>query len=354
MERRRRMKFIHISDLHLGAQPDAGAVRDRPGELWDALRKIVNICEKERTDLLLIAGDLFHRQPLKGELREADYIFSCLSHTRVVLMAGNHDYIRADSYYRTFRWSDNVYTLFGRDPEYVDFPDLGTAVYGCSYYSREIREPVYDGLYAGHVEPIEILLAHGGDEKHIPMDRDLLRRSGFAYIALGHIHKPQAVLKNRAVYSGALEPVDCNDTGPHGYVSGDISERHVRVMWIPSASREYIHKEVRVDESDTNGSVRKKIEKLICENGKNNIYKLVLKGYRDADISFDTEHMYELGNIVEVTDRTGPVYDFDKLAAENENGLIARYIARFRELEPDETAYQALCEGVSALIENKR
>ena len=71
------MRFIHIADVHLGAEPDAGEAysRQRPRELWDTLEHVINICEKEQTDLLLIAGDLFHRQPLMRELKELDYLF---------------------------------------------------------------------------------------------------------------------------------------------------------------------------------------------------------------------------------------------------------------------------------------
>lgn len=35
-----------------------------------------------------------------------------------------------------------------------------------------------------------ILLAHGGDSSHIPINQEKLRQAGFDYIALGHIHKP--------------------------------------------------------------------------------------------------------------------------------------------------------------------
>jgi DNA repair exonuclease SbcCD nuclease subunit len=36
------------------------------------------VCEKEKTDLLLIAGDLFNGQPLLRELKEADYLLGNL------------------------------------------------------------------------------------------------------------------------------------------------------------------------------------------------------------------------------------------------------------------------------------
>ena len=115
------MRFIHIADVHLGAQPDAGPLysENRGRELWDTFEYVLGVCEDERTDLLLIAGDLFHRQPLLRELKEVDYLFSRLSHTKVVLIAGNHDYIRRDSYYRTFEWSGNVYPLFGNVMEAI-------------------------------------------------------------------------------------------------------------------------------------------------------------------------------------------------------------------------------------------
>ena len=168
-----KMKFIHIADVHLGAQPDSGPLYSggRSRELWETFERVIRVCEDEQADLLLIAGDLFHRQPLVRELREVDYFFSELTHTKVVLIAGNHDYIGANSNYRTFRWRENVFPLFGEKPQYVDFPELKTAVYGLSYHSREISRPLYDGFTAAGAEPFEILLAHGGDEKHIPFDR---------------------------------------------------------------------------------------------------------------------------------------------------------------------------------------
>ena len=95
------MKFIHIADVHLGAQPEAAVYSQSRGrELWESFEKILGVCEDERTDLLLIAGDLFHRQPLVRELKEVNYLFSELTATKVVLIAGNHDHLQKDSNYR--------------------------------------------------------------------------------------------------------------------------------------------------------------------------------------------------------------------------------------------------------------
>nr|WP_294492398.1 exonuclease SbcCD subunit D [uncultured Mediterraneibacter sp.] len=346
------MKFIHIADVHLGAEPDAGPLysKIRPQELWSSLESVVKTCEEEQIDLLLIAGDLFHRQPLMRELKEADAIFAELTHTKVVLIAGNHDYVRKDSNYRTFKWNGNVYPLLEKTMEYVDFPEFETAVYGMSYHSREIRENVCAGVRACGAKPIEILLAHGGDERHIPLDVRDLERSGFDYVALGHIHKPQAVIRDQIVYAGALEPIDRNDTGPHGYVKGEITSRGVHTVWIPCAKRAYIHLEVHVDEKETNGSVRAGIREQIRERGSENIYKIILRGKRDADIVFDAARLTEGENITEIVDETSPAYDFDRLYEENKDTILGKYIGRFRGCREGSVEYRALCEGVDALL----
>lgn len=350
------MRFIHIADVHLGARPDAGPLysEGRARELWETFEHVLGVCEEERTDLLLIAGDLFHRQPLVRELKEADYLFSELTHTKVVLIAGNHDYIGKNSNYRTFRWSENVYPLFGETMQYADFPELDTAVYGLSYHSREITEPLYDHVRAAGVRRHEILLAHGGDDRHIPFDRRKLEESGFDYIALGHIHKPQVLERDRIIYAGTPEPADRNDTGPHGYVKGEITGQGVRTEWVPCASREYIHLPVEVGTEDTTGSVARHIWKLTDEHGNQNIYKIVLKGKRDPEVRFDVSRMAGGRNILEIVDETSPAYDFERLYAEHGDTILGRYIGRFRGCREGSTEYEALCEGVEALLESRR
>lgn len=51
----------------------------------------------------------------------------------------------------------------------VKDPRLDVYVYGLSYYDREIKEGLYDKAVPIQEEGIHILLAHGGDEKHIPL-----------------------------------------------------------------------------------------------------------------------------------------------------------------------------------------
>lgn len=350
------MKFIHIADLHLGAEPEglkAGS-KNRGEELWDALEQIVKICEWEEADLLLIAGDLFHRQPLMRELREVNFLFSKLTKTQVVLIAGNHDYLKPDSFYHTFAWKENVHPLLNGHMGGVEFRELETNVYGLSYHRREIMEGLYDRMFAPRKQKYEILLAHGGDETHIPFKKETLLNLGYDYVALGHIHKPQVLVENKVIYAGALEPTDKNDTGMHGYVRGEITEQGVRAEFVPCAKRQYIHTVVPVEEGMTGGALKQWIRAYVEEHGIEHMYKFILRGFRDTDIQFDLEHLKSFGNVFEIVDETNPAYDFEKLLQTNPNNLLGRYIGSLKDYAPGSVEYQALYLGVQALMETKR
>ena len=84
------MRFIHLADVHLGAVPDRGCPWSsrREEEIWETFRRVIAGIRENPVDLLFIAGDLFHRQPLLRELKEVNNLFSTIPDTRVYLMAG--------------------------------------------------------------------------------------------------------------------------------------------------------------------------------------------------------------------------------------------------------------------------
>lgn len=347
------MRFFHVADIHLGASPDEGFPwgKKRKEEIWESFRRLIARAEEEKIDLLLIAGDLFHRQPLLRELKEVNYLFSTLTRTKVVFIVGNHDYWKKGSFYEGFSWCRNVVCLGSAACQRVVFSDLHTAVYGLSYHSREIREPLYDGLNPERDGRFSILLAHGGDEKHIPMDRRKLLASGFDYIALGHIHKPQILEKDRMAYAGALEPLDKNDCGPHGFLSGEYADGKLRISFVPWALRDYRVLEIETGRETTDFSLEEEISRRIQENGRENIYRIRLYGFRDTDIVFQTERYRRLGNLVEIVDDTEPAYDFEKLRECHAEDVIGCFIDKLYRPDMDEIQKKALSYGVQALLE---
>ena len=166
------MKFIHTGDIHWGMFPDSDKPwsRDRAQAIKESFEEIIRLAREKDVDFLLIAGDLFHRQPLARDLKEVNYLFSTIPSVRVVLIAGNHDRSQANSALRSFTRCSNVTFLMNRELESVIFKDCNTEIYGFSYYSAEISEPVLDELEIADNGRIQILLAHGGDNSHVPMN----------------------------------------------------------------------------------------------------------------------------------------------------------------------------------------
>lgn len=315
---------------------------------------MLEVCETKHVEMLLIAGDLFHRQPLRRELKELDYLFAKLSMTQVVIIAGNHDYLKADSYYRTFQWSKNVHMILDREITCVEFPAYSLAVYGMSYDAKQITEECYRDAVAQRRQPYEILLAHGGDDSHIPVKKENLLGLGYDYIAMGHIHKPQVICPDKIAYAGALEPIDKNDTGAHGYIYGEITTKGCRIKFVPFACRSYIHQKIEVNPSMTEHELKETVAKVIDEKGKENIYKIILDGLRDPDISYDADTLDPYGNVIEVTDQTRPAYRFDRLKETNKGNILGVFITEMEQYPQDSLEYQALCEGVRALMETRR
>lgn len=346
------MRFIHIADVHLGAVPDSGcpwsAYREK--EIWETFRKVIELAGNEKTDLLLIAGDFFHRQPLVREVREVNYLFSTIPDTQVVWMAGNHDYMKKDSAYRKIQWNDNVHGFFSQEPDVIYLPDCKTWIYGFSYEQREIRENLYHGIRPNGKPGYHILLAHGGDEKHIPIKPE--DGAAFDYAALGHIHKQGILIPNQMAYAGALEPLDRNHEGKHGLIKGEIRDGRTQIQFVPFACRSYVDLEIWSDATMTQSELEQIVRERIYQQGKNNIYRIHIKGHRSPDLDFDLQRLYELGNVVEAVDETLPYYQLEKLRKQQEGTIIGEYIDCFEGKE-EIIERKALFYGLQALMETE-
>lgn len=330
------MKFFHIADVHLGAVPDKGYPWSdrREQEIWLTFRQILEKAKQQEADLVLIAGDLFHQEPSLRQLREVDYLFGKLQDIQVVWIAGNHDYIREGSILNDFSWSDNVTFLKNHRCECVYFEEWDTYVYGFSYHQREITQPLYDDLYPNGETGCHILLAHGGDEKHIPIQTARLEKNGFDYVALGHIHKPWILVKDHMAYAGATEPLDRNDTGPHGYIVGEYRDGKMHIEFVEAAVREYVHLNIACDERSTELSLQEQLEREIQEQGEENIYDVCLTGYRDPALNLRPKNWMCHGNILAITDHTRPDYDLQELYEMHKDDIVGRYLQRLLGEEP--------------------
>ena len=347
------MRFIHTADLHIGAAPDAGRpwAQERADAIAGALARIVDLTETERADLLLISGDLFHRQPLQRELREVNYQFSRLTNARVVLIAGNHDYITDSSPYLDFRWEDNVSFLSSPTMSSVYFDDIETEVHGFSYHRKEIREALYDDLRAPSDGRLHILLAHGGDASHIPIRLPALAASGYHYVALGHIHQPRIFKNTRLAYCGSPEPLDRTDLGVRGCLIGEVTNTGFSLRWKTISATQYRSLELEVTPETTQGELISRAEASISEHPQD-IWMISLQGRRDPDMTYNTAAFTRLDRVLSAEDLTEPEYDLDALAEEHAGDLVAHYIQELNYEGADTRTRKALYYGLKALLDS--
>ncbi|MBA2359841.1 MAG: exonuclease SbcCD subunit D [Actinobacteria bacterium] len=247
------MRLLHTGDWHVGR---AIRGRARTEEFDDALTEVVGIARQEGVDAVLLAGDLYdHRSPAP----EADaLVFEALvrlyeAHIPAVVIPGNHDSaLRLEALAKLL--APIGVTVVPR----VTPPDQGglvevpaqdgteAALVACVPFVPERRfgdaaalfratEEWYQGyaegmgrLLAAMTEPfredrVNVLLAHlftdgaipGGGEHQITIGIEYAISPSrlpptASYVALGHVHRPQAVrgAPSPTRYAGSLLQLD--------------------------------------------------------------------------------------------------------------------------------------------------
>lgn len=335
------MKFIHIADVHWGARPEReqtfGRIREQ--EIKETFQRVIDHANKQQVDLLLIAGDLFDQPPMQQELREVDYLLSRLNHTRTVLIAGNHDHLEPHDVFSKYKWNSEVYLLDGKQRDHISFEDLKTTIYGFSYWKNQITKPLYDRMKPDEREDSDfsILLAHGGDASHIPIQREALKWSGFDYIALGHIHKPEIIFEDLMAYAGSLEPLDHTEMGYHGLIEGEVSDEKKQITFVPFAKRMYTQVEVMISDEMSALEIIDRVETELSYRGRENIYEIILTGSIDPQIHLDFHEITSQYMVTDIIYETRDQWEYEQLSEEDD--FIIQKVADILKDEPEALRY---------------
>jgi DNA repair exonuclease SbcCD nuclease subunit len=225
-----RVKIVHAADLHIDS-PLRGLERYEgapAAQLRNATRRalenLVQLCLDEGAALLLIAGDVFDgdwRDYSTGLFFSGQLARLRMGGVRVVSIRGNHDAQSQIS--RELRLPENVRELHTRRPESVVFEDLGVAIHGQGFSTREVREDLAAGYPAPISGLVNIALLHtalNGRPEHAtyaPSSIEVLRGRGYDYWALGHIHSREVVSTEPwVVFPGNLQGRHAREVGPKG------------------------------------------------------------------------------------------------------------------------------------------
>lgn len=272
------MRIIHTADLHLGQTLYQSY--DRCDEHQYFFRQLERWCVTYQPDALLVSGDVFDIQQPSATTKKAftDYfvkLHQCFPSMHIVITAGNHDSasrIQAENAV----WQLANTHLIGLSPslELLDGPDGWQQSYiikleqgyivALPYMSgdrqRQIQS-ILDRVAAQNTQHLPVvLMAHlavtGSDATGHDFEIGKMKTvdlqslgTGYDYLALGHIHKPQtlghpddnftetvAYPSPVARYSGSALHVSCDETYPHSaslveidQAGGNITIQQLRI-----------------------------------------------------------------------------------------------------------------------------
>ena len=186
----RPLKIAHTSDVHLHDGDDGQHVRD-------AFARVIDTVLDERSDLFLIAGDLFDHNRIQGDV--IDFVYEQLARVPcpTVIIAGNHDCWEERSVLQRMNFGHaghHVMLLDEIGGKQVELPELHATVWGRCMLDHDRTNKPMAGSPPRKADLWHIGMAHGLYMDEPDSDRSSLitpqeiADSGFDYLALGHVH----------------------------------------------------------------------------------------------------------------------------------------------------------------------
>lgn len=226
------MRFLHLSDLHLGKRVNEFSMLEDQAYI---LKEILNIIDEQKVEAVLIAGDVYDKViPSAEAVRLLDDFLTRLAARElpVFLISGNHDSAERVAFGSRLMSSRQIYLspVFESDVEPITVSDRygEINIYMLPFVKPSLVKRVYpeeeiityqDAVNAAvqhmqiDTDKRNILLAHqfvtGAarcDSEEMSVggldDVDAAIFDGFDYVALGHLHGPQKIGKETVRYSG--------------------------------------------------------------------------------------------------------------------------------------------------------
>ncbi len=258
------MKFIHISDLHLGKRIyETSLIEDQK----EILNQILNIIDEEKPNGLIIAGDVYDKSiPTAESVAVFDAFISklVLKQLQVFIISGNHDSAERIAFGAKVMDSVGIHfsPVYGGEilpiklnDEYGEvnvymLPFIKPSHVRRFYENEEIKtytDAVKVAIEKMNVDKTKrnILVSHqyvqgalysGSEETIGGLDSvDVSVFSDFDYVALGHLHSQQYCRYKKVRYSGTplkYSFSECNDVKSITVVTINNKDEEVNVRTI--------------------------------------------------------------------------------------------------------------------------
>ena len=258
------MKFIHLSDLHLGKRVNEFPMLEDQAYI---LKEVLSLLDAEQPDALVIAGDVYDRSIPPAEavtLLDEFLVEVAQRKLPTLIISGNHDSAERLAFAGRLMEKNLIYispAYNGAEPpvtltdEYgpVDFyllPFVKPGQVRRCFPEEEIdsyTDAVGCAIRAMNVDPARrsVLVTHQFVAGSTRCESEELSVGGtdsvdaalfepFDYVALGHLHGPQNVAGDRVRYCGTLLPYSFSEVHHHKSVTivelGEKGQRTVRTV----------------------------------------------------------------------------------------------------------------------------
>lgn len=226
------MKFIHLSDLHIGKRVNEFSMIEDQKYI---LLEILSIIEKEGADAVLISGDIYDKsQPSNEAVNLFDEFIFRLSklNVKTYIISGNHDSAEKLSFAYRFIEKSNVFispVYNGEIKKHTLLDEWGKVnIYMLPFIKPiNVKLQFEDEEISSYTDAIKVAIKHmdvDENERNIILSHqfvtgairsdseeislggtdnvDVCAYDGFDYVALGHIHSPQKLVRDTVRYSG--------------------------------------------------------------------------------------------------------------------------------------------------------
>jgi DNA repair exonuclease SbcCD nuclease subunit len=273
-----RFSFIHAADLHIDS-PLAGlrlkdaTVADRFANAGRrAVEALITETINSKSAFLIIAGDVFD-----GSWKDVTtglFFVNAIGRLHregvpTFIVKGNHD---ADSVVsRDLPYPDTVKVFPSNKAASHALDAHRVVLHGRSFPNRHIDEFVatYPARHDGWLNIGVLHTSLDGRPGHVgyaPCSEDDLRRFGYDYWALGHIHAAEIVHREPwIVYPGNLQGRSIRETGAKGAVRVTVEDgRIVEVLPVALDGARWAHFTVDVTNADGESDVVKRISAAVA------------------------------------------------------------------------------------------
>ena len=324
------IKIVHCADVHLDspfALNDPRNAELRRMELRSSFISLVMQAKNYGARLFLVSGDLFDEAYVSKDtanlvLKEMSSYPDC----HFFISPGEADPYSAKSPYKLMKWSDNVHIFKSGDLTKVEIPELNADIYGYAFTGEPFDDCPFASKKPQNVNRINILVGHGellaeaergrgGSSEICPIRAADIGRSGFDYVALGHLHagmRAQKLGESFFSYPGCLSGRGFDEPGYKGAMCGEIGKGVCGLKGIKFSRLRYEVIQVDISQFITESQIVEAIRLASSEYHDDTALRVELTGALRPELVFnpsELEQRFSQFNFLQVKNMTRPHID---------------------------------------------